>query len=84
MTLALLSIHGGVVLVFEVVMVLVMAGLSLVGLSFANVTSRTKPVEGPDISTKPVEGPDISKKEAGKKGKRPMRVLLSTAGGRRY
>lgn len=54
------------------------------GLSFANVTSRTKPVEGSDISTKPVEGPDISKKEAGKKGKRPMRVLLSTAGGRRY
>ncbi|XP_073022197.1 uncharacterized protein [Primulina eburnea] len=46
------------------------------GLSFANVTSRTKPVESPDTSKKA--------NESGKKGKRPMRVLLSTAGGRRY
>ncbi|KZV27522.1 RING finger protein 10 [Dorcoceras hygrometricum] len=46
------------------------------GLSFANVTSRTKPVESPDISKRV--------NETGRKGKRPMRVLMSTAGGRRY
>uniref|UniRef100_A0A5B7BNR4 Putative RING finger protein 10 isoform X1 n=1 Tax=Davidia involucrata TaxID=16924 RepID=A0A5B7BNR4_DAVIN len=43
--------------------------------SFANIISRAKPVEGADVS---------KVNETGKKGKKPSRVLLSTAGGRRY
>lgn len=39
--------------------------------SFANVISRAKPVEA-------------KMNESGKRGKKPNRVLLSTAGGRRY
>ncbi|XP_051117245.1 uncharacterized protein LOC127241980 [Andrographis paniculata] len=46
------------------------------GTSFADITSRVKDVQEPRTS-KPNEG-------AGKKGKKPSRVLLSTAGGRRY
>lgn len=45
------------------------------GQSFANVASRAKPVEGP---------PATKTNEVGKKGKKPNRVLMSTAGGRRY
>ncbi|KAL2529271.1 RING/U-box superfamily protein [Forsythia ovata] len=52
------------------------AGLRNTGsLSFANVTSRAKPVEGLHMS---------KVNESGKKGKKSSRVLLSTAGGRRY
>jgi len=43
--------------------------------SFANVISRDKSTESRDA-------PKTS--EAGKKGKKQSRVLLSTAGGRRY
>lgn len=43
--------------------------------SFANVISR------PD-AVNTVNGPKTS--DFGKKGKKPTRVLLSTAGGRRY
>lgn len=43
--------------------------------SFANVISRAK-------SGGSIESPKVN--EAGKKGKKPSRVLLSTAGGRRY
>ncbi|KAA8530055.1 hypothetical protein F0562_004764 [Nyssa sinensis] len=43
--------------------------------SFASIISRAKPVEG-------VDGSKVN--EMGKKGKKPSRVLLSTAGGRRY
>ncbi|KAL8474902.1 hypothetical protein ACS0TY_031354 [Phlomoides rotata] len=47
------------------------------GTSFANVTSRAKHGEVvPDTASRV--------NEAGKKGKKPSRVLLSTAGGRRY
>lgn len=46
-------------------------------LSFASVTSRAKPAVE--------EGLHMSKvNESGKKGKKSSRVLLSTAGGRRY
>lgn len=45
------------------------------GQSFASVASRAKPVEGP---------PATKRNEVGKKGKKPNRVLMSTAGGRRY
>ncbi|KAK6153176.1 hypothetical protein DH2020_012815 [Rehmannia glutinosa] len=45
------------------------------GASFANITSRTKHLEMP-VAPKA--------NEAGKKGKKPSRILLSTAGGRRY
>ncbi|CAN4079044.1 unnamed protein product [Withania somnifera] len=44
-------------------------------LSFANVTSKAKAVEG----TNPAKSND-----AGKRGKKPNRVLMSTSGGRRY
>ncbi|XP_059294373.1 uncharacterized protein LOC132047359 isoform X2 [Lycium ferocissimum] len=44
-------------------------------LSFANVTSKAKAVEGPNAS---------KSNDAGKKGKKPNRVLMSTSGGRRY
>lgn len=44
--------------------------------SFANVISREKPSSGSMDVPKP--------NEIGKKGKKPGRVLLSTAGGRRY
>ncbi|KAF4397546.1 hypothetical protein G4B88_027286 [Cannabis sativa] len=44
-------------------------------LSFANVISRDKAVNS-------LEAPKMN--ELGKKGKKPSRVLLSTAGGRRY
>ncbi|XP_059645281.1 uncharacterized RING finger protein P8B7.23 [Cornus florida] len=43
--------------------------------SFANIISRAKSVEGEDVS---------KMNEVGKKGKKSSRVLLSTAGGRRY
>ncbi|XP_065866313.1 uncharacterized protein [Euphorbia lathyris] len=43
--------------------------------TFANVTSRVKSVEN-------LDPPKIN--ETGKKGKKPSRVLMSTAGGRRY
>lgn len=43
--------------------------------SFANVTSRGKTPEN-------LDGPKMN--ESGKKGKKPSRVLLSTAGNRRY
>ncbi|CAI9763101.1 unnamed protein product [Fraxinus pennsylvanica] len=53
------------------------AGLRNTGsLSFANVTSRAKPVEGG------LRMPKVN--ESGKKGKKSSRVLLSTSGGRRY
>ncbi|KAH6781843.1 hypothetical protein C2S52_001363 [Perilla frutescens var. hirtella] len=45
------------------------------GASFANVTSRAKHEEAPHMG---------KVNEAGKKGKKPTRVLLSTSGGRRY
>ncbi|KAL0424181.1 UNVERIFIED_CONTAM: RING finger protein 10 [Sesamum radiatum] len=45
------------------------------GASFANITSRAKNVEVQHT-------PKVN--EVGKKGKKPSRVLLSTAGGRRY
>ncbi|KAL0431544.1 UNVERIFIED_CONTAM: RING finger protein 10 [Sesamum radiatum] len=45
------------------------------GASFANITSRAKHVEVQHT-------PKVN--EVGKKGKKPSRVLLSTAGGRRY
>lgn len=44
--------------------------------SFANVASRGKPPERQD------DPPKVN--EMGKKGKKSSRVLLSTAGGRRY
>nr|GMC99538.1 RING finger protein 10 isoform X1 [Ipomoea batatas] len=44
-------------------------------LSFANVTSRAKTVEDPNVS---------KASEVGKKGKKPNRVLLSTSSSRRY
>ncbi|KAK3183896.1 hypothetical protein Dsin_031182 [Dipteronia sinensis] len=44
--------------------------------SFANVISKAKPNENVETSPKT--------NEMGKKGKKPSRVLLSTAGGRRY
>ncbi|KAK9272078.1 hypothetical protein L1049_002447 [Liquidambar formosana] len=43
--------------------------------SFANIISRAKPVEN-------LDAPKMN--EMGKRGKKPSRVLLSTAGGRRY
>ncbi|CAL5370339.1 unnamed protein product [Camellia sinensis] len=43
--------------------------------SFANIISRAKTFEGPDAS---------KMNEMAKKGKKPSKVLLSTAGGRRY
>lgn len=43
--------------------------------SFANIISREKTSEGVDAT---------KKNEMVKKGKKPSRVLLSTAGGRRY
>lgn len=57
------------------------SGLNGVGLrnadapSFANIISREKTSEGVDAT---------KKNEMVKKGKKPSRVLLSTAGGRRY
>ncbi|XP_027153555.1 RING finger protein 10 isoform X1 [Coffea eugenioides] len=45
------------------------------GPSFANITSRGKPPERTDVA-------EVNK--MGKKGKKPSRVLLSTAGSRRY
>nr|XP_016452254.1 PREDICTED: uncharacterized RING finger protein P8B7.23-like [Nicotiana tabacum] len=45
-------------------------------LSFANVTSKAKAVEGPNASK--------SNDAAGKRGKKPNRILMSTSGGRRY
>lgn len=47
------------------------------GTTFANVTSRAKHVEA-------VQDTGSRVNEAGKKGKKQSRVLLSTAGGRRY
>ncbi|KAG8366757.1 hypothetical protein BUALT_Bualt16G0000900 [Buddleja alternifolia] len=44
-------------------------------LSFANITSREKPVDVPHMP---------KANEVGKKGKKSSRILLSTAGGRRY
>ena len=44
-------------------------------LSFANVTSKAKAVEGPNAS---------KSNDAGKRGKKPNRILMSTSGGRRY
>lgn len=43
--------------------------------SFANIISRAKPGEN-------LDAPKMN--DSGKKGKKPNRVLLSTAGGRRY
>lgn len=43
--------------------------------SFANVTSKAKAVEGPNAS---------KSNDAGKRGKKPNRILMSTYGGRRY
>ncbi|CAB4275519.1 unnamed protein product [Prunus armeniaca] len=52
------------------------AGTQSVGVtSFANIISRAKPGENLDT-------PKMN--DSGKKGKKPSRVLLSTAGGRRY
>ncbi|OIT28669.1 hypothetical protein A4A49_18343 [Nicotiana attenuata] len=44
-------------------------------MSFANVTSKAKAVEGPNAS---------KSNDAGKRGKKPNRILMSTSGGRRY
>lgn len=60
---------------------LICEALCVVGLknagtpSFANIMSRAKSVET-------LDAPKMN--EVGKKGKKPSRVLLSTAGGRRY
>ncbi|KAL6507253.1 hypothetical protein OROGR_023448 [Orobanche gracilis] len=47
------------------------------GTSFADITSRTKQVEV-------MSGMPKANEAAGKKGKKPTRILMSTAGGRRY
>jgi hypothetical protein len=53
-----------------------LVGLKTAGTpSFANIMTRAKSVETLDT-------PKMN--EVGKKGKKPSRVLLSTAGGRRY
>ncbi|CAN4082234.1 unnamed protein product [Withania somnifera] len=44
-------------------------------LSFANVTSKTKAVEGSNVPRS---------NDGGKRGKKPNRILMSTSGGRRY
>lgn len=44
-------------------------------MSFANIISTAKPEGGTEV-------PKMN--DVGKKGKKPSRVLLSTAGGRRY